>query len=298
MGLQISDNEILLWPGSAPGSEKISIPEQIIERSSDPKVLDRAIIGITKPSIIPFFPSRGTENGAALLIMPGGGYERLVVDKEGYDLAEWLNSKGVTAFILKYRLPGEGHRHGHLVPLQDAQRAMRLIRQNADNWGIDVNRVGVLGLSAGGHLASTLGTKYAAEAYEAFQDVDLLSAKPDFMLLNYPVISMDEGITHPGSRMNLLGNNPSQDMIRMFSNHQHVDANTPPTFVVHANDDTSVTSKNSILFYEALRESKVDTEMHIFRKGGHGFAIRLAEGSVARWTQLADDWLTEMGFIN
>lgn len=293
----IMEKEMKLWPGIAPGSEQVTLTEQFIERSKDPKVLDRAITGITQPSMIPFFPSKGKANGAAVLIMPGGGYQRVVVDKEGLDIAEWLNKEGVTAFVLKYRLPAEGHQLGHYVPLQDAQRAMRLIRQNADNWGIDPDRVGVLGLSAGGHLASTLGTKYAPNSYNNVDKADLLSARPDFMLLNYPVISMEAGVTHAGSKLSLLGSNPSEDMIELFSSEKHVDANTPPTFIIHAHDDTGVTSKNSVLFYEALKEANVDVEMHIFRTGGHGFGIRLAEGPIKLWTQLAEEWLIHSGFI-
>lgn len=294
----ISENEIFLWPGKAPGSENLHMTEQINERSKDPNVLDREINRITKPSIIPFLPSIGKANGAAILIIPGGGYERLVVDKEGYDLAQWLNSKGVAAFVLKYRLPGEGHEQRHLVPLQDAQRAMRLIRHYAEQWGIEANRVGVLGSSAGGHLATTLGTKYATEVYKAGNGADLHSAKPNFMILNYPVISMEEAITHAGSREKLLGKHPSEDHIHMLSNHRHVDVHTPPTFIVHAHDDVTVASQNSIVFYEALKEALVDAELHIFRKGGHGFGIRQAEGSVALWTQLAEEWLIATGFIN
>ncbi|TCN25095.1 alpha/beta hydrolase [Mesobacillus foraminis] len=292
-----ADKEILLWDGAAPGSENVELTQQIIERSKDPKVLDRAIVGISKPSIIPFFPAKGKANGTAVLIMPGGGYERVVFDKEGYDIAQWLNSKGVTAFVLKYRLPAEGHDQGHLAPLQDAQRAMRLIRENASEWGINADSLGVLGLSAGGHLASTLGTKYDEEVYKATSKTDQQSARPDFMILNYPVISMDEEITHAGSRKNLLGAQPSDEMAKLFSSELNVDQDTPPAFIVHANDDTGVPSKNSVLFYQALNEANVEAEMHIFRKGGHGFGIRLAEGPISLWTELAEEWMEASGFM-
>jgi acetyl esterase/lipase len=291
----ISQNEIMLWPGVAPGSEGLRLTQTITERSTDPKVHDRAITGVTEPSIVPFFPSNGRINGAAVLILPGGGYARLAFDKEGYDIAQWLTSIGVTAFVLKYRLPGEGHEHGYNVPLQDAQRAARIIRRRASEWEIDVNRVGVMGFSAGGHAASTLGTQYSKPVYSPVDSADHLSAKPNFMLLGYPVISMKDGVTHVGSRENLIGQDPSQEMIDEFSSELHVGAATPPTFIVQANDD-SVSTENSVLFYRALKNSVVDAEMHIFRKGGHGYGIRNAKGSLALWPMLAHEWLRSTGF--
>ena len=293
----ISQDEIMLWPGAAPGSDSLQLTEKITERSSDPSLHDRAINGITKPSIIPFFPSKGKANGTAVLIFPGGAYDHLTFDKEGYDVAQWLNSIGVTAFVLKYRLPAEGHQQGYNVPLEDAQRAMRIIRQNADKWGIDVNKVGVAGFSAGGHLATTVGTKYTDQVYSPVDSADQLSAKPNFMILGYPVISMENGITNVPSRQKLIGQNPSQEMIDQFSNELHVDANTPPTFIVQANNDGSAPTQATTLFYNALKLAHVDTEMHIFRTGGHGFGIRSAKGSLALWTVLADEWLASTGFI-
>jgi acetyl esterase/lipase len=293
----ILQNQIPLWPGVAPGSEGLHLTEQITERSTDPKLHDRAISGVTEPSIVPFFPSSGRANGTAVLICPGGGYAYTTFDVEGYDIAKWLNSIGVTAFVLKYRLPAEGHQQGYNVPLEDGQRAMRLIRAHADDWKLDPNKIGVIGFSAGGHLASTLATQYSKAVYSKVDRADDLNARPNFLMLGYPVITMKSGITHSGTRLRLIGNNPSQQMIDEFSNELHVTGDTPPTFIVQANDDP-VSTLNSTLFYQALKSADVDAEMHIFRQGGHGYGIRKAHGSLVLWTALADEWLYSTGFID
>ena len=292
----IEQNEIFLWPNSAPGSEGVDLTEKVVERSKDPAFQDKAIMDITAPSIISVTPDQGKANGVAVLICAGGAYERVVIDKEGYDIAKWLNSFGVTAFILKYRLPAEGHQLGYNVPLQDAQRAIRIIRQHADKWGINVNKIGVAGFSAGGHLASTLATKYATTVYESIDSADTLDCKPNFTILIYPVISMKQGVTHIRSRDNLIGRNPSQKMINEFSSELHVNANTPPTFLVQAHDD-GVSSENSLLFYNALKQVNVDAEIHIFRTGGHGFGIRGSKGPIALWRKLCEEWLISSGIL-
>lgn len=294
----ISETEMLLWPGAAPGSEGLQLTQKITERSKDPQIHDRAITGVLNPSIIPFFPSQGKANGTAVLIMPGGAYDHLTFDKEGYDEAQWLNSIGVAAFVLKYRLPAEGHLNGYNVPLEDAERAMRLIRQNADKWGIDVNKVGVMGFSAGGHLAATLGEKFNVQAYNPVDRADQQSARPDFMILGYPVISMKDGLTNGPSRDKLLGKTQSQDLINEFSSELHVDANTPPAFIAQASNDTSAPTVATTMFFNALKQANVDAEMHEFRSGGHGFGIRSASGALELWTVLADEWMASKGYID
>lgn len=288
----IAENEIRLWPGEAPGSEGLQLTETITDRSTDPKVRDRAITGVSTPSIIPFLPRPGQASGAAALILAGGGYRHVTFDKEGLDIARWLNSLGVAAFVLKYRLPGEGHRQRQYVPLQDAQRAIRIIRHRAGEWGLDATRVGAIGFSAGGHAAATLATRPGTSVYQPVDAADRLDAAPGFLLLGYPVISMKDGVTHLGSRENLLGPSPSPEMIAEFSADRHVTGATPRTFTVLTHDD-SVSSENSVLFYEALKATGVEAETHIFRAGGHGYGIRNATGSLASWPQLAGDWLQE-----
>lgn len=280
------ENEILLWPGAAPGSEHIQLNQSFIERSINPEIKDRAFMGITTPSIIPFFPEEGKGNKTAVVIAPGGAYERVVYDKEGYDSAKWFNALGVTAFVLKYRLPGEGHEKGYSVPLQDAQRAMRLIKHNADQWNLDPNKVGIIGFSAGGHLAATLGTQYSTRVYHPLDEADELDARPSFLILGYPVINL--GDREP---------KPNFEPLRMFPNDQLVDANHPPAFIFHANDDTAVSSDHSVKYYSALKKANVEADLHIFRKGGHGFGIRSAKGPVAMWPKLCEEWLSDNNFI-
>ncbi len=279
--------EVLLWPGS----ENIILDETITERSNDPAVSDRIIKGIISPSLQVFLPENPT--GTAVLICPGGGYGYLAYDKEGVDIARWLNASGVTAFILKYRLPGEGHKNGRDVPLQDAQRAMRMIRSGARQWNIEPQKIGVMGFSAGGHLASMLGTCFDREVYPPQDSVDTISARPDFMVLLYPVISMDSAITHSGSRENLLGRSPNADVIKNYSGDLQVTSSTPPTFIALASDDTAVIPENSLCFYRALLASGVPAELHAFQQGGHGFCIRNARGPVSRWTGLCEHWLSD-----
>ncbi len=288
---------IKLWPATAPGSEKVKLEEQVVERSKQADVQDRAIMGITQPEIIslPADPSRA--NGTAVLICPGGAYARVTLDKEGYDIAKWLNQEGISAFILKYRLPGEGHTEQYKVPLQDAQRAMRIIRSNAAVWNINPQKIGVMGFSAGGHLASTLGTKYQAAVYSPVDACDQQSARPDFMVLLYPVISMQDGITHEESRKNLLGKTPSSTLMAEFSTDERVTGDTPPTFIAQAHND-GVSTENSVQFYLALKQAGVQAELHIFRRGGHGFGIRGAKGPIAIWPQLCMDWMRDLKIVS
>ncbi|MCM4167458.1 Acetyl esterase [Arenibacter antarcticus] len=279
-----SQNSVLpLWPKEIPNSIKSDEIEEIVNEN---------ILRISKvqtPTIEVYLPAKKIATGQAVLIFPGGGYGILAYDWEGTDFAKLLNSKGIAGIVVKYRLPSsKSATEKHKVPLQDAQRAMRLVRSKAMEWNIDSNNIGIIGFSAGGHLASTLGTHYNEAVYAKQDEIDQLSARPDFMTLAYPVITMGEINTHGGSRKNLLGENPSQKMVDHFSNELQVTVDTPPTFLVHATDDTAVPVENSLLFYAALRKSKVAAEMHIYPTGGHGFALGLSDPHLASWT---DQWI-------
>lgn len=280
-----------LWDGTPPNSQPAGQPE---ERVQENQIL--WVRHVQQPAIEVRLPARGNATGQAVVVCPGGGYGGLAYDWEGTDFAGWLNSRGIAAIVLSYRLPVDGdvdHRKW-LVPLLDAQRAIRLTRAHAADWGINPAKVGIMGFSAGGHLASTAGTHFDAGNAEAADPVDRLSSRPDFMILVYPVISMMEGTTHLGSRVNLLGQHPSDELVRHYSNELQVTAETPPTFLVHAADDTTVPVQNSLLFHAALVAHKVPAELHVYPQGGHGFSFAFGKGRLQDWTQLCARWLAEL----
>ncbi len=279
------DEVVPLWPGRIPGRSGQPIVRKINDRSKRPGWFDRSISGIDAPALVVKRPAR--PNGAAVLLVPGGGYGFLAYDNEGIEQAKWLNALGVTCFILLYRLPGEGWDDRRLVPLQDAQRGMRLIRAGAVTYGIDAKRVAVLGFSAGGHLAGSLATRFGEAAYAPVDAADRLSARPDMAGLIYPVISMDAAITHQGSRNTLLGPSPSASEVDAASVDKRVTADTPPVFLVHASDDTVVPVANSLTMYAAMLAAKRPAEMHLFDEGGHGFGVRLPKSvPTAAWPTL------------
>lgn len=284
---------IELWPGGvAPGSENVSLPQRIFDRGVLPNgSRDRAITGVTRPYLVVYRPVR--PNGTSLLVLPGGGYERIVLDKEASTLAPVLaNDEGFTLFVLRYRLPGEGHAQARDAPLADAQRALRLIRSCAAEWRLDPHRVGVMGFSAGGHLAASLGTRFDTRVYVDVDAHDRASARPDFMLLGYPVIDMTSGYAHPESRRQLLGQHPDAAALASYSPQLAVDARTPPTFLLHASDDAVVPVANSLLFHDALRAAGVPAELHVYAGGGHGFGVHAIAGSrLAEWPRIAADWI-------
>lgn len=251
---------------------------------------------VESPAVEVRLPARRNATGQAVIVCPGGGYGGLAYDWEGTDIAGWLNSHGIAAIILSYRLPVDGDvaHQKWLVPLLDAQRAIRLTRAHAEEWGIDPAKVGIMGFSAGGHLASTAGTHFDAGQADANDPVDRLSSRPDFMILVYPVITMREGTTHGGSRLNLLGENPSDELVRHYSNELQVTAATPPTFLVHAGDDDAVPVQNSLLFYDALLAHQVPAELHVYPQGGHGFSLALGKGRLQDWPQLCARWMAEL----
>ena len=274
-----------LWPGKAPGDTGAAITPRIQNQSHDPAHLDRWIYGVARPELVVCRPPQ--PNGAAVLLMPGGSYEFLAYDNEGTSQARWLNALGVTAFILRYRLPAEGWAGRADVPLQDAQRAMRVIRRDATRLGVDPARVAAIGFSAGGHLCGSLATRHAEQVYAPVDQTDRLSARPDLAGLVYPVVTLAGPATHGGSRDNLLGPNASADARSHRSVDQRVDADTPPLFLIHASDDGAVPVANSIGLYQAMLDHKRPAEMHLFDEGGHGFGVRLpAAMPAAIWPRL------------
>ncbi len=260
------------------------------------KIENERIHQVGTPGMYAFFPSSQENKGAAVIICPGGGYSHLAYIISGTQLAKWFNSMGVSAFVLNYRLPTSPDlKERQLAPLQDAQRALRIVRSRAKEWSIKPDKIGVMGTSAGGHLAATLGT--STEDVSASGDaLDKITFNPNFMILVSPVISM--GIyAHAGSRKNLLGENPSKDLIEKYSAELQVKSATPPTFIVHAFDDKVLSVRNSLMFYEALLDKNISASIHIFPQGGHAIALRNNPGSTEQWTNLCEMWLVEMNII-
>ncbi|MFC3550543.1 alpha/beta hydrolase [Lysobacter cavernae] len=284
-------SRLYLWPDEiAPGSQRVALAQQIVERSHNPALPDRIVTGVTRPHLVVYRPAK--PNGAALLVIPGGGYRRIVLDKEGSALAPvFADQLGYTLFVLRYRLPGEGHDDARDAPLADAQRALRLIRARAHEWRLDPQRIGAIGFSAGGHVAASLGTRFDERLRAPVDARDGISARPDFVLLMYPVIDM--GVhAHAISHERLLGAAPTPAQIAAYSLQNRVGATTPPTFLLHASDDTSVAVDNSLLFYDALRRAHVPAQLHLYPHGGHGFGVRDIAGSpLALWPQMADAWI-------
>jgi acetyl esterase/lipase len=281
---QATDRAVIpLWPKGMPGA-----------KGNDPN--------LDNPTLTVWLSRPEAATGAAVVVCPGGGYGMLAVDHEGKQVAEWLNSLGVAAFVLKYRL---GPRYHHPAMLQDAGRAIRLVRAEGKQWGVDPNRIAILGFSAGGHLASTAGTHFEAGKADSDDPIERVSSRPDRMILVYPVIALATPFGHTGSKRNLLGDNPSEDLVRSLSNETQVSSKTPPTFLAHTNEDTGVPPENSLLFAMALRKAKVPLELHIFEKGPHGLGLgtgaaqfRIAPNpAFQEWPKLCATWLKGQGFL-
>jgi acetyl esterase/lipase len=288
---------IVLWPGTPPGGEGVVLTTRIIERSSDTAVLnDRYVDSVGVPLLTVFRPEK--PDGSAVLLAPGGGYVRIVMDKEGIETARRLNASGVTVFMLRYRLPAEGWKNGADVPLQDAQRAIRLIRSKAADYSLDPTRVGVLGFSAGGHVAASLATRFAETVYAPIDAADGLDAHPAFAGLMYPVITMAD-TAHSGSRKSLLGANTSPDAIAHYSAEQRITGATPPSFICCALDDGTVPPNgNAVAMAVALHAAKIPVELHAFQEGGHGFGIHGAQGKpCSAWPDLFVAWATRGGWF-
>ena len=280
------DTIIPLWPSDG-------VPNRI--ESSEREIVEKGAIEVISfvqyPQLEVYLPSEANSTGKAILIFPGGGYQILAYDWEGSDIAKFLNSKGIAGIVVKYRLPvSKSLENNQFVPLQDAQRAMRLARYMAKTWNISDEKIGAMGFSAGGHLASTLGTHFDDEVYDYVDGADLLSARPDFMALVYPVISFSDPSTHSGSKKALLGDAPDAASITYFSNELQVSEKTPPTILFHAADDKAVPPENSLLFFKALNANGVPAELHIYPEGGHGFSLATKDQSLSRWTQDLYEW--------
>ena len=256
------------------------------------------ISNVQNPDIAVYLPSKRFATGQAVVICPGGGYWVLAYDLEGTDIARFFNSIGVAAVVLKSRLPTSGNCVvPHKAPLMDAQRALRLVRQNAEKWNINPSKIGVMGFSAGGHLASTLGTHFDYGNKAASDLVEMKSCRPDFMILMYPVISFTDSSTHTGSKEALLGKNPDRELAINYSNELQVKADTPPAFFVHADNDSGVPVENSLLMYKALRKNKISAELHILSEGEHGFGLDVNNEHVASWTNSLRLWLNWLNKI-
>ncbi len=260
--------EIKVWPNGAPNSNGITEAERL-------KTPDRPT-NVTDP-ILYVFPA-DKPNGMAVIACPGGGYVHLSMQNEGFSMADWFNGQGITYVVLKYRMPN-GHKE---VPLSDAREAIRIVKAHASEWNVDINKIGIMGASAGGHLASTAATHFTAET------------RPAFQILLYPVICYDPAISHKGSFLNLLGENPSEEDIKLYSNDMQVTADTPPTFIVLASDDTTVPPANSLRYYEALIKNKVQATMHIYPNGRHGFGYKETFLYKRQWTEELEKWLREL----
>jgi acetyl esterase/lipase len=298
-GLPTDPTEIItLWPGTPPGGAGVKPVLQIDEHSTDPAHShNRTAIGIATPLMFVSRPAK--PDGSALLIAPGGGYHNEWFDGEGYDIARHFNRAGVTCFVLRYRLPAEGWTHRGDVPLQDAQRAIRLIRANAAKYGIDPARVGVMGFSAGGHVAGSLATRYDAKVYAPVDDADGQMTRPAFAALIYPVITMETGIDG-GSRDHLLGPSPSAAQMALYSCDQQVSAAMPPCFICCAADDPLVPPiPNSLAMFQAVRGVNVPAALHVFEVGGHGFCIGGTVGKpVSAWPDLFARWAASHDWIH
>lgn len=277
-----------LWTGNPP----LQQPSDLKEEATQQGIL--RIANVQTPTIEVYLPTKQIATGEAVVIFPGGGYGILAYDWEGTDFAKWLNAQGIAGIVVKYRLPiSKSLTDPKEVPLMDAQRAIRLVRQHSEAWNINPSKVGVMGFSAGGHLASTLSTQYLHEINRTKDSIDTLSARPDFSVLVYPVISFRDAAVHAGSRKNLIGENPSQELMDRFSGELNVTDQTPPTFLVHAQDDKGVPIENSLLYYQALHKNGVKASLHIYPTGGHGFGFGLGKGAVEGWREVLLKWMKE-----
>ncbi len=282
----IAQNKVLkVWPDGAPSHNDMDEAEVTAENGHISK--------ISKAEMFVYLPEKRINTGAAVVICPGGGYWIEAMEHEGHAIAKWLNTKGIAGIVLKYRLP-----YGHdKIPSEDVRQTMRTVRMNAKEWGIETDKIGLAGSSAGGHLAATAGTRFDLGNKESTNPVEKLSCRPDFLLLLYPVISFNEEFGHMGSRINLIGEGNNWELVEKYSNELHVTPQTPPTFLILADDDKSVVPRNSIEFYLQLKENDVPAEIHIFAKGGHGFGMRKNNLPVDNWPNLFYDWLKAIRII-
>jgi acetyl esterase/lipase len=298
VSLAADPTEIRLWPEVAPGSEGAGHVKEFVQERGTPDRPDRRIQGVTVPVVTVYRPERAKNTGTAIVICPGGGYSGVVIDKAGHEIARYLESIGITAIVLKYRLPRpEGFTFDSDVPWLDASRAVRLTRHRATEWDLDADRIGIMGFSAGGHLASTVATRFDSGNRESADPVDRLSSRPDFQALIYPVISFQDEIANMGSRRNLIGNDPDAELIDRYSNEFQVTEQSPPAFLVSTYDD-HVKAENILRYFKALRVVNVPVEMHVYEVGGHGYGIRPTGKPVSTWHHRFSEWLKERGLLD
>ena len=278
--------EIPLYPGTVPGAKQSTIKEKTVILPDG----GVRIFSVIAPTLTKYEPAK--PNGTSVIICPGGSYVRLSIDHEGTDVAKAFNEFGITAFVLKYRLPNDSIMEDKTTaPLQDAQQAIRMVRKQAADWGLSTTKIGIIGFSAGGHLASTAATHFNFKADPSLKDTT--SVRPDFVILIYPVISLDDSIAHKGSKNNLVGKDPSPELTRQFSNELQVTKNSPPAFLVHAGDDGTVPVENSIRYYQACIKNKVLAEMHLYPKGGHGFGMN-NKTTGDKWFDRLMNWINTL----
>lgn len=291
LSLRAQNLIIPFWNGAIPGAiNNPSFHEETIKIENGQERIRK----VTEPTISVYFPAKDKANGTAVIICPGGGYERLAFDHEGIQTAHWLNELGITGIVLKYRLPNDTIMVDKKVgPLQDVQEAIRYVRRHTSEWALHPDKIGVAGFSAGGHLAALASTKYDYNVYNS----DSTSARPDFSILVYPVISMNSIFAHGGSKRKLLGSSPDSSITNFFSCELQTNTNTPPAFIVHAADDPSVPVQNSIAYFQALNRYKIATELHIYQKGGHGFGLAKNRGTESGWTEACKNWLKATNLI-
>lgn len=291
-----ADEVIPLWPEGPPGGAPGNLEEKIVHRDNPFGLPDRAAHDVTAPSLSIFRPQK--PDGSAILIIPGGGYRWVVIDKEGFEGARHFAARGATVYVLRYRLPHPGWAAGPDTPLQDAQRAIRVIRSRAAMDGIDPARVMVMGFSAGGHLAGSVATRFDAAVYDAADDADALSARPDAAALVYPVATLTEPHAHAGSRENLIGETPPGGLVEAYSLETLVRPDMPPVFLMHAADDAAVPVENALILYDALRAAGVPAALHVFEAGGHGFGLRGIEDTpLEAWPSLVLVWGADKGLF-
>ncbi len=293
LGVSAQDAIVPLWPNAVPNQSMDTDEREQVEYR------DSGIIWVTnvqKPTLEVYLPAKGNANGKAVIIFPGGGYSGLAYDWEGRDIAKALNGNGVAGIVVKYRLPESKSivADQQIVPLQDAQRAIRIVRGKAKEWNLVENKIGVMGFSAGGHLASTLGTHFEDKVYPEQDSIDRISARPDFMALIYPVITLMEPAVNMGSRESLVGKEPTMEQLNYLSNEKQIKDNTPPTFLLHAADDTPVPVENSLMFFQALKVHDISTTMHIYPSGGHGFSLGHKNERLKNWLDLFVAWLDNL----
>jgi acetyl esterase/lipase len=274
-----------LWPEGVPGARPGLGPERIEDGRTS---------RVSEPTLTVYGPAVDHPNGTAVIICPGGGYVRLSTQREGEQYATWLSTLGITSFVLKYRMA----EFGHPAPLQDVLRAVRLVREHAADFHVRADRIGVMGSSAGGHLAASAGTLFDHPLGRTGAPIDKISARPDFLMLLYPVITMDAPAVHAGSRKALLGANPSLEVLSLMSLEKQVTSATPPTLLIHTQADATVPVENSILFYQALTRAKVPAEMYLFEHGSHGMGMKAGLGTASGWPRRAEEWLKDRGLLD